>query len=277
MLMLIDLFMAALPLLYGLATANYLIYFVRRDEFAERTCTPVLWVTTVLHLSFVVLRVLHFERHPLGSLPEVLSVVAFSVASIYLYVEQIEKSKSTGAFILPMVVMLQLAASALMSHNTPQGPGSELLRNPLFGLHTSVAVLGYSAFAVGAVYGVMFLLLYRALKNRRFGIIFERLPSLDVLSKMAFWPTFLGWVFLSATIGLGVAMSFDLFPEFYRDPKFITTVAVWAVYGGSIVTYFAFGWRGARSVYISLTGFGFAVLATVGSVFLWPSFHKFMS
>ncbi len=277
MLAMIDLLMAGLPLLYGLATVNYAIYFTRRDEFAEKTCTPVLALSVVLHLVFILMRTLHFERHPMGSLPEALTAIAFSVALVYLYVEQIQKSKSTGVFILPMVVVLQLAASGLLPHNTSEAATSALLRNPLFGLHTVLAVLGYSAFAVGAVYGVMFFLLYRALKSKKFGLIFERLPSLDVLGKMVFGATFLGWLFLSATICLGVLMSFDLFPFFYKDPKFITTIAVWVVYGFMVLTYFAFGWRGARSVSLSLVGFVFAILAMLGSTFIWSSFHTFMS
>lgn len=277
MLILVDLLMAGLPLFYGLVTVNYLIYFKSGDEFAQKTCTPTLLVTVLSHVAFIILRSIHFQRHPMGSLPEALTVIALSVAVVYLYVEQIQKSKSTGAFILPMVVMLQLAASALLPHNAPEAVMSPLLNTPLFGLHTAVAVLGYSAFAVGAVYAVMFLLLYRSLKTKRFGIIFDRLPSLDVLRNMAFGATSLGWVFLSATIVLGVMMSFDVFPDFYRDPKFITTIAVWVVYGLMIVTYFVLGWRGPRSVALSLAGFVFAVLAMMGSAFIWSSFHKFLS
>ncbi len=277
MVILIDLLLAGLPLLYGLVTVNYVTYFRSRDEFAEKTCTPVLSIAVLLHFTFIILRALHFRRHPMGSLPEALTVIALSVAIVYLYVEQIQKSKSTGAFILPMVVMLQLAASALLPHNAPEAATSELLNNPLFGLHAAVAVLGYSAFALGAVYAVMFLLLYHSLKRKRFGMIFDRLPSLDVLRNMAFGATCLGWMFLSATIALGVMMSFDLFPQFYQDPKFITTLAVWFVYGLMIVAYFVLGWRGPRSVFLSLAGFIFAVLAMMGSAFLWSSFHKFLS
>ena len=156
------------------------------------------------------------------------------LAIVYLYVEQIQKNKNTGAFILPMVVLLQLAASALLPHTNPTSPVSPLFESPLFGLHTVVAVLGYCALSVGAVYCVMFLLLYRALKARSFGLIFERLPSLDVLSNMAFGATFLGWIFLTVTILIGALMSMDLFPTFYEDPKFITTIAVWMVYGTAV-------------------------------------------
>ena len=123
----------------------------------------------------------------------------------------------------------------------------------------------------------MYLLLYKSLKSKKFGVVFERLPSLDVLSKMGFGSVLLGWLFLSATIILGVVMSLEMFPEFYRDPKFITTIAVWLVYGATVLAYLVFGWRGARSVYLSLAGFFFAILAMLGSALLWSSFHKFMS
>ena len=277
MVTLIDLIMTLIPLLYGLAMVNYIVYFNRRDSFTRQTCTPVLFMVAVIHLFFILARSFYFGRHPLGSLPEALSVTAFSIAIIYLYVEQLEQSKSTGPFILPMVVILQGIASVLLPFNVTSEPTSLLLRNPLFGLHTAVAVLGYSAFAVGAVYGVMYLLLYRSLKSRSFGVVFERLPSLDVLSKMGFGSTLLGWFFLTATIILGGVMSFELFPDFYRDPKFITTIAVWCVYGATVVSYLFLGWRGARSVYLSLAGFIFAILVMVASALLWPSFHKFMS
>ncbi len=54
----------------------------------------------------------------------------------------------------------------------------------MFGLHAGMAILGYSAFAVSAIYGFLFLLLYHDLKSTHFGLIYRRLPSLDVLAKM---------------------------------------------------------------------------------------------
>ena len=92
---------------------------------------------------------------------------------------------------------------------------------------------------------------------------------------MGFWASFLGWVFLTATIGLGAIMSFKLFPDFYKDPKFLATLVVWVVYGLGVGAHFALGWRGARSVYLSLAGFVFAVSAILGSELIWKTFHAF--
>lgn len=278
MLGLIDLFTAALPLLYGLVAVNYAVYFIHRDAFAGKTCTPFLLGVVVTHVGFVLLQSVYLGRFPVATLPEAVNLMALAMASTYLYVEQIHKHRSTGMFILPMVVLLQLTASALLPHSSSSSvPQSHLFSSPLFGLHAVAAILGYTAFALGAVYALMYLLLYRALKSGKFGLVFERLPSLDVMSRMVFGATFLGWVFLTGTIALGVGMSLGPLPEFYLDPKFYSSLAVWVVYGTAVLTWFALKWRGARAVYFSMAGFLFAVVAMMGSVFIWSSFHDFLT
>jgi ABC-type uncharacterized transport system permease subunit len=271
MLTLIDLLTALLPLLYGLATANYAVYFVRRDPFAERTCTAFTVFVFVLHGAFFALRAAHFGRPPIVSMPEMLSAVALAVAGVYLYVERIQRSKVTGVFLLGAVLLLQLASSTLVQHAPTASANAD---SRFLGLHIMAAVLGYSAFAVGAVYGVMYVLLYRALKAKRFGIIFERLPSLDTLASMGFGATLLGWVLLTATIAFGLFMGSAATTSPYADPHTFSTIFVWAIYGLSVLMHFGFGWRGARAVYLTLAGFAFAMLAMLGAA-LWPHLHTF--
>ena len=276
MLTLIDLFTALLPLMYGLAAANYSMYFVRREPFAERTCTPFLLLTVGLHLVSLLLRFVYFRRYPIASLPEVLTVIAFAVAVVYLYVERATASKATGVFLVGMAGAIQLVASTFLVH----APGAEaplLNRTSIWWLHTSLAVLGYSAFMVGAVYGLMFILLYRALKRKKFGLVFERLPSLDVLASMGMGAALLGWVLLTAAIAVGVVMSFKLIPDFYSDPKVISSVVAWLAYALAVAAYFLLGWRGARTVYLSLVAFSIALLTMLGSALPWGSFHVFQS
>ena len=207
---------------------------------------------------------------------ESLSVVAFTLAAVYLYVEQVQRTRTTGTFILPLVLCLQLASSALLPHAEVAPVEHPLLRSSLFGFHAILAVMGHSAFALGFVYGVMHVMLYRALKSGEFGLVFERLPSLDVLSAMVFRSTFIGWLALSGTILVGVLMSVEYFPNFYQDPKFLTTILVWVVYGATVVAYVGLKWQGTRSVYGSLAGFVVAMVAWAGSSFIWNSFHSFL-
>lgn len=271
---LLDLLTALLPLLYGLAVANYAVYFVRRDSFAERTCTPFLLGIFVIHIGFFVLRGLAFQRVPLANLPEVLSAIALAVTAVYLYVERVQEARSTGVFLISMAAVVQLAASTFLPH-MPPGKAPLLFQTSLWSLHTAAVVLGYSAFLVSAVYAVMFGLLYRALKRKRFGLMFERLPSLDVLARVGMIAALIGLTFLTAVIAIGVLMSARLVPHFYSDPKFISSLVVWAVYALAVSAYFLLGWRGARAVVLSAVGFGLALLMMLGSTFLWRTFHSF--
>jgi len=273
---LVDFMPIVLPMLYGLVSVNYLVYFFRADPFAERTATPSLVVVGFLHALFLLSRAVLYQRHPVGTLPEATSVVAFTVVLVYLYLEQVQRTKTTGVFIITLVVLLHIGASAFFPHSDSESAATAFINNPVFGFHAVLSVCGYSAFALGAVYGVMFLLLYRNLKRKKFGLVFERFPSLDILSRMVVGSSIFGWFFLTGTIFLGVVMSLEKFPDFYKDLKFMTTVIVWVVYGLSIGSYYLLNWRGARAVYLSLIGFAFAVFTALGSVFWWSSFHAFL-
>jgi len=275
MVMLLDLLTALLPLLYGLAAANYSVHFVRHEPFAARTCTPVLLATLGAHGAFLIARGVHLGHYPLSNPGEMLSVMAFAIAAVYLYVERVQGAKETGAFLVGMATLVQLAASALLSHS-PANQAALLAKTSLWGVHTICAVLSYSAFFVSAVYGVMYALLYRTLKSKRFGLLFDRLPSLNVLANMGMGAALLGWVFLSLALGLGTLMAVRLVPGFYSDPKFISSVLAWIVYAATVAAYFPLGWRGARTVYASLVAFAVAVIAMAGSVLPW-SFHTFQS
>lgn len=268
---LIDLIATALPVLYALATVNYLVFFVRREPFAQRTCTPFLFGIFLLHIAFFLLRIFEFGRYPITHMGEALSAVALAVVLVYLYEERLQRRQSTGVFVLTLTTLLQLVASTLLYQTAETH--ALLAQNPIYGFHAIAAVLCYAAFAVGAVYGVMYLLLYRALKRKTFGLVFERLPPLDVLSRMGFGATLTGWTLLTATILLGFAMG-----GLWRavdDPTTLTVLLVWGIYAVAVGGYFALGWRGARSVYLSLFGFTCAVMAMVGSAYFWPRYHTF--
>ncbi len=270
----IDLLTAMLPLLYGLSAVNYALAFVRDEPFSTRSCTPMLLGTALVHLAFFLARYVEVGRYPIANLPEVLSAMALAVTVVYLYVERVQASKTTGVFLVTMAAVVQLAASAGMPHQAESGPSSLLQQTSLWALHTTFVVLGYSAFLVGAVYGLMFALLYRALKQKRFGLLFERLPSLDVLAGMGIGAASIGLIGLTAVIVLGIAMSATLVPTFWADPKFISALLVWAVYAVAVGGHFVLGWRGARTVVWSLLGFAAAILTMLASSFL-RTFHSF--
>jgi len=269
---LIDLVNTLLPMLYAVATMNYSIDFFREDPFAKRMNRPLLGTVVGLHALYVVLRTLMYGHIPLASPAEVLTMVALAVALVYVVIELSMDNQKTGMFVLAFSFAIQTLASAFM-RDTYEIP--EVLRSPLFGVHTTSAVIGYTACAVSAIYGVLYLLLYHDLKSSRFGIVYQRLPSLDILARMSLRATVLGTIFLTVTIVIGALWASERFPGFTTDPKFVSTVAVWLVYATGIGFHYALNWGGRRTIYVSLAGFALMVASAIAVKYWLPTFHGF--
>jgi ABC-type uncharacterized transport system permease subunit len=212
------------------------------------------------------------RRIPLAVPAEVLTVVAFCTTLAYGYVETRTKNLSTGMFVLAFSTALQLAASGRIALQQEVPP---LLRMPSFGLHTGTAILGYSAFAVSAIYGLLFLLLYHELKASRFGLIYRRLPPLEVLAAMNIRAAVLGLASLTIAILAGAFWASRLYPGFIADPMFIVTLLVWCVYALCVFAHYRLGWRGKRTIYLSISGFLLMGLGLVSANIFLRTFHRF--
>lgn len=260
-----------LPVLYAAAWVNYSVFFVRDDPFARRTATPFLVVTAAAHVLYVVLVSIAFEHHPMATVFEVLTFIALALTLVYLAVEVRQKNKSTGVFILPVVFILQLISSVWIDPHRTLNP---LLRDPMFGVHTGSVALGYSAFFLSAVYGLMHHLLYRALRKKMFGLIFERLPSLDILTRMTMGAALVGFGFLTIAIIAGAVWASNQVPGFWRDAKFVLTIVVWLVYGATLVSHYVLKLTGRRVVFFALIAFAVMLLSILSTNLVLPGFHQ---
>jgi ABC-type uncharacterized transport system permease subunit len=271
---LLDLLRIILPVAYALVLMNYIGLFLRDDPLARRLATRGLMVAVSLHGLSLVARAIALHRHPIANPLESLTVIAFALAVVHLTVEAAHKAQGAGAFVISLVFLFQLISSAFMRSAEVVNP---ILRSPWFGLHTGSAILGYSAFAVSALYGILFLLLYRELKASRFGRLYERLPSLDLLARMTIRAAGVGLIFLSMAIVVGIVWSSRLVIDAWRDPKFIVTVLLWFVYALCVGAHYILGWSGRRVVYFSLIGFSIMLFSMAAVNILFPSFHSFAS
>jgi HemX protein len=260
----------ATPTLYILTLILYGMHFFGRGERFARLARPALVAVLILHTFFLMTFIVVHRRIPLAAAPEILTVIAFTTALAYFYVETRTRNLSTGLFVIAFSTLLQFASSGRIALDLEVPP---LLREPMFGLHTGMAILGYSAFAVSAIYGILFLLLYHDLKSTHFGLIYRRLPSLDVLGKMNIRAAVLGLTSLTVAIAAGTVWASRIHPGFTRDPMFLLTLLVWLIYAVSVFAYYRLGWRGKRAIYLSISGFILICLALVGVSGILHSFH----
>ena len=261
-----------LPILYALVSLSYVLVFFRNDALARRVAPGALAGTLALHVVYLTLLAVHQDRVPIATSFESLSALALAIGIVYLVQERRSGTPYTGFVFVPLVFACQLLASAFASPRVEVNP---VLQSPLFGIHIGAALLGYAAFAASAIFGILYVLLYHSLKAHRFGLIYERLPSLEVLAAMNVRAAAFGLGCLTLAIVVGAWWSHGLYPNFWQDPKLWLSVLAWVIYALCLWVRYAGGWRGPRVAYFTIAGFLLVVFSMLAVNRLLPSFHDF--
>jgi ABC-type uncharacterized transport system permease subunit len=260
-----------LLLAYGLATAAYGSLFFTASKAARRWASPLLDVAVGMHLAYLGWLIWRWGQFPGATVSQALSVVAFAVAIIYLFLEWLGGERATGLWLVGQVFVFQLLAVVL---HEPQPPRRELFEHPLFGIHVFLALVGYAAFAVAASYGFLFLRLYRELKRARFSVFYGKLPPLEVLERMMSGALVVGFVALTGALLDGVVWVHQLGVDWQHDPMILLTFVTWLLYGAALVLRRFRHWQGRQTAVASLAGLGVIVVSLVAVHTLVVGFHR---
>jgi len=267
---LIPLLTTLLPVLYALSVAAYARAYADENSSGGRWGPHVLRAAILAHLLYLTARGVTEGHLPLASVYDFLSATALALGVAYTYVEMRQGVRTTGIFVLPLVLLMQIVATAYGSRipaNTPP------LFPMWFELHTLAATLGYGAIFVSAIYGILFLLLYRDIKSSRMSFFFRRMPPLETLGRMNVSAASAGLVLLAIAILMGIGWGRLAGVPLARDPKTWLTIGAWVLIGFAVLAYHRLGWRGPRAAYASLAGFTALFLSRVVTDLFVRSFH----
>lgn len=269
---LIPLLTTVLPVLYALSVATYARAYADEASTGGRWGPGILRAALLVHVLYLSARGVTEGHLPLASVYDFLSATALSLAAVYVYLEMRQGIRSTGIFVLPIVFLMQVISSAY-------GGGAVTRQPPLFPIwfeiHTLAAVLGYGAFFVSAIYGVLFLLLYGEIKGNRLSFFLRRMPPLETLGRMNVSAASAGLVLLALAIFMGIGWARLAGVNLLTDPKTWLTIGAWLVLGFAVLAYHRLGWRGPRAVYASLAGFTTLLASRVVTDLFVRSFHTF--
>ena len=262
-----------IPVLYACLTTLYGLLFFGDFPGLRRLKTPALIGTVAIHCVYLIARTIAFDHPPITSVFEIMTVLAASIAIGYTYIELRTKASATGFFILFLAFAFQTASSAFIS-DRPDIP--EYLHSVVLGFHVTAALLGYTAISLSAASGFLYLMLYHEIKSSRFGLIYNRLPNLEMLETMSHKAEVFGFVALGVAIVIGVIWLPRIFRDFsYLDPKLVGTLVIWCLYAFALGAKRRLGWQGRKTMIITLVAFCFVFLSmTVINLYL-SGFHSF--
>jgi ABC-type transport system involved in cytochrome c biogenesis permease subunit len=115
----------------------------------------------------------------------------------------------------------------------------------------------------------MYIIQERELKNKRFGTIFYRLPSLDTCDSIGSRSMAIGFVLLTLGILAGLWFTHARYGVYWQGgPLEIFSIATWVIYLLLIQTRVTAGWGGRAGALASIVSFLIVVCSLVGVRYL---------
>jgi len=232
------------------------------------------------HIVGVVSRGLAVHRVPWGDMYEFVTTVT-CVAVIFFFVLMLRyRAYRLGLFVLgPVVVLLGLAETVIY---TPAGQLPPALQSYWLAIHVTSITLATGAFVVAALLAVAYLLADRHARRVAAGLptradaIFRILPAPKVIDQLAYRTVVFGFPLWTFGVIAGAIWADEAWGRYWGwDPTETWAFITWVVYAGYLHARATAGWRGRRSAYIQLIGFGCLVFNTIVVSILVKGLHSY--
>ncbi|MCL2458175.1 MAG: c-type cytochrome biogenesis protein CcsB [Desulfobulbus sp.] len=260
---------------YLLATAAYLVFFLTQKNPLRQTGRAIFLVAFILHSANLIARAIETGHTPLTSHHEAVSFFAWSLGCCYLSFRWRHAVKNLGVFVSLLVLALMLVAAFSSRSMLPLPPALQSLWLPV---HASIALLANGFLALSCIGSIMYLLQEREIKQKRFGLFYSRLPSLETLDKLNHHCLSMGFPLFTLGLITGSLWAKQAWGAYWQwDPKETWSLITWFLYAATVHQRFTVGWRGRRVAILSIVAF-LAVLFTLWGVsFLLEGVHTYVS
>ncbi len=232
------------------------------------------------HVLGVVSRGFAVHRVPWGDMYEFVTTVTCVAVAVFVAFMVRYRAYRLGLFVLgPVVVLLGLAETVIY---TPAGQLPPALQSYWLAIHVTSITLATGACVVAALLAVTYLLADRharlaaAGRPARGRAIFRLLPEPKLIDRLAYRTVVFGFPLWTFGIIAGAIWADEAWGRYWGwDPTETWAFITWVVYAGYLHARATAGWRGRRSAYIMLIGFGCLLFNTVVVSLLIKGLHSY--
>jgi ABC-type transport system involved in cytochrome c biogenesis permease subunit len=209
-----------------------------------------------LHAALIARAALQYGRIPLIGLHDTLGFLAFSIGVIFLVVGWSRKRDLLSFLTIPLLLLF--VAGSLLSP-AMGGPLPPVLKTIWFELHVILSFISYALFAIGAVFGILWL---------------HRGEPSDEVNQ--YRSLLLGYVLFSIAMIFGGIWAYLAWGSYWLwTPKELWTTIVWFWYSLYLHARLVRGWTGQKVVWMGIAGFVIVMFTYVGVGLLMKSSHEF--
>jgi cytochrome c-type biogenesis protein CcsB len=232
------------------------------------------------HVLGVVSRGLAVHRVPWGDMYEFVTTVTCVAVAVFAWFMIRYRAYRLGLFVLgPVVVLLGIAETVIY---TPAGQLPPALQSYWLAIHVTSITLATGAFVVAALLAVSYLLADRHERRTAAGLpargdaIFRLLPAPKLIDRLAYRTVVFGFPLWTFGIIAGAIWADEAWGRYWGwDPTETWAFITWVVYAGYLHARATAGWRGRRSAYIMLIGFGCLLFNTIVVSLLIKGLHSY--
>jgi ABC-type transport system involved in cytochrome c biogenesis permease subunit len=236
--------------LYSVGLWHALFSVLRKPQALFRPALAAFSIAVVLHLVSII-DLTRLEGHlPVGNFYQSMSVCAFFIALVFLFVYWRYQFASLSVFLFPLVFVMSLVGSTELPVSTWADPG---LRDAWLLVHVVLVLSGYSALLLTAVASLFYLVQERQLKSKRPGRFFERLPPLGTLDQIITKSLGFGFVFITLALIAGSTWAFiESGTRWVGEAKITIALVTWVLYLVAIFVRATAGWRGRKAAIMAI-------------------------
>ena len=244
--------------LYSLGLLHAILMLVRRREQLYRVALVAFGLGAVFHFVSIVEEGIVSGRCPITNFYETLSMCAFLVVILYLFVQWRYKIENLSAFIFPLVFVMSLVATL---GNPVSVWTSPVVRNVWLTVHIVLVLLGFAALLVTAVASLLYLIQERELKNKKPRNFYYRLPALGTLDDLISKSMAVGFVLVTLAVIAGSTWAFiEMRTAWLSDPRIAISFFTWGTYMAMMFLRTTAGWRGRKAAIMTVTVLGFSAI-----------------
>jgi cytochrome c-type biogenesis protein CcsB len=232
------------------------------------------------HVLGVVSRGLAVHRVPWGDMYEFVTTVTCVAVIFFFFLMFRYRAWRLGLFVIgPVVILLGLAETVIY---TPAGQLPPALQSYWLAIHVTSITLATGAFVVAALFAAVYLLADRHAKRTAAGLptradaIFRILPAAKAIDQLAYRTVVFGFPLWTFGVIAGAIWADEAWGRYWGwDPTETWAFITWVVYAGYLHARATAGWRGRKSAYIQLIGFGCLLFNTIVVSILVKGLHSY--
>lgn len=257
----------ATMVLYVLSTLAYFGFLFLQKEPWQRVGLLLLGTGFACHTVMLGYAFIRFGSLPAHNLHQTLMLAGWAVTGFFLGFQYRFQLKVLGVFAAPLAAFMVIVSSRL-----PVEPAQVQahFRSVWLIFHVVIILIGEAAFAMACGVGILYLVQEHAIKRKKRGFFYRRLPSLELLDSTGYACIVSGFTLL--TIGLigGFLYAKTVWGRFWSgDPKEVWSGIMWLFYAALLHERLAVGWRGRKSAIMSIIGFAVLLFTFLGvNIFL---------